>query len=84
MSYEDKPLTGAMFKNGHKQTDKHPDYRGPFTGPNGEEMEIAAWLKTSAKGTKYMSVSVGPKFKKDSAPQDDAPLAGDPLSDVPF
>jgi hypothetical protein len=32
MSYEDKPLTGAMFKNAHKQTDKHPDYRGPFTG----------------------------------------------------
>ncbi len=63
MAYENKPNTGALFKR-DKASESTPDYSGPFYGPDGKEMEIAAWLKTSAKGTKYMSVKVSEKWEK--------------------
>ena len=61
MTYENKPNTGALFKR-DKRSDKAPDYSGPFYGPGGEELEIAAWLKKSKKGETYMSILVSEKF----------------------
>jgi len=55
---------GALFKNDDKETDNHPDYKGTIQ-VNGADYWISAWLKTSAKGVKYMSLSVTPKERKD-------------------
>jgi len=55
---------GALFKNDDKETDNHPDYKGTIQ-VNGADYWISAWLKTSAKGTKYMSLSVTPRERKD-------------------
>jgi len=80
MSY-DNNLTGALFKNDKKETEKHPDYRGQCE-VEGTQYWLSAWLNTSSKGAKYMSL----KFKaKDDAPKQDAPAQDDDLSDqIPF
>ena len=55
--------TGAIFKNDNKKTDNHPDYKGKVN-VNGKEMEIALWMKTSAKGVKFMSASLNEPYLK--------------------
>ena len=59
--------TGAIFKNDNKKADNHPDYKGKVN-VNGKEMEVALWMKTSAKGVKFMSASFSEPFVK-SEPQ---------------
>lgn len=51
---------GALFKNDRKQTEKHPDYTGNLN-VNGTDYWISAWIKTSKKGTTFMSLSVTEK-----------------------
>lgn len=73
MANERKNDTGALFKNDKKESDNHPDYRGPCT-VNGIELEVSAWLKTSKDGkTKYMSLSFKRPFKAKQKETDDAP-----------
>jgi hypothetical protein len=87
MAFEQKDNSGALFKNDDKTPDNnYPDYRGPCM-VNGKELEVSAWLKTSAKGTEFMSLSFKPPFKKTTkvagdndtaprgrtAPDDDSP-----------
>ena len=64
---ETRNNTGAIFKNDNKKADNHPDYKGKVN-VNGKEMEVALWLKTSAKGVKFMSASFSEPFVK-SEPQ---------------
>ena len=64
---ETRNNTGAIFKNDNKKADNHPDYKGKVN-VNGKEMEIALWMKTSAKGVKFMSASFSEPFVK-SEPQ---------------
>ena len=76
---EQKNNTGAIFKNDNKTTDKHPEYKGKVL-VNNKEMEIALWLKTSAKGVKFFSVSLSEPFVKSQ-------LQNKPLeinNDLPF
>lgn len=72
---------GAIFKNDKKGNDKAPDYRGTLTTPKGEEVELALWLKTSEKGTQYLSVSAKEPFKKDNQTQQSNKNKSD---DLPF
>ena len=55
--------TGAIFKNDNKKADNHPDYRGKVN-VNGKDMEVALWMKTSAKGVKFLSASFSEPFVK--------------------
>jgi uncharacterized protein (DUF736 family) len=73
---DNKPNTGALFKNQYKESDNHPDYTGPFTGPNGEDMQIAAWMNKTKDGMQYMSLSVSEKKQKSepAQTQDDLPF----------
>ena len=76
---EQKNNTGAIFKNENKTTDKHPEYKGKVL-VNNKEMEIALWVKTSAKGVKFFSVSLSEPFVKSQ-------LQNKPLeinNDLPF
>jgi len=81
---QEKLGNGVLMKNGYKEEgDKKPEYTGPCTlMVNGmeQEAEIAAWLKTASKdtarlktGDKYFSFQISEKFKKDIAPQNNAP-----------
>lgn len=69
MAYENKPNSGALFKR-EKKHEKAPDYSGPFYGPDGEELEISAWIRKSAKGTTYMSIQVKPKWQPKNSEQE--------------
>ena len=60
---ETRNNTGAIFKNDNKKADNHPDYKGKVN-VNGKDMEVALWLKTSAKGVKFMSASFSEPFVK--------------------
>ena len=60
---ETRNNTGAIFKNENKKAENQPDYKGKVN-VNGKEMEIALWLKTSAKGLKFLSASFSELFIK--------------------
>lgn len=85
MNY-DRTNTGALFKNDKQGNDKRPDYRGKLN-VGGVDYEVAAWLKSSKAGTKYLSLSVQlprervvPESQAVAAPQS-APAFDD---DLPF
>jgi uncharacterized protein (DUF736 family) len=64
MTEYDNTNRGALFRNEDKQADTHADYRGSIN-IGGQEFWLDAWIKTSKKGTKYMSLSVKPKMARD-------------------
>lgn len=54
MAYEHKEGQGSLFKNG-KQNDRQPDYKGTIVIA-GKTYEVAAWERTSQRGTSYLSL----------------------------
>ena len=53
---DQKNNAGALFKNDNKTKETQPDYQGSAI-INGELKQISAWINTSAKGLKYMSLT---------------------------
>lgn len=60
MAYEMKNGSGSLFKNEKKSADTHADYNGSIM-VEGREYWLNAWIKESATGKKYMSLSIKPK-----------------------
>lgn len=91
MAFETKELSGALFKNDKKGNENAPDYKGNCKIA-GQDWEIGAWLKTSPKGTKYMSLSFSEPYKKSVkvAGEDDSgigrrsPASHGDIDDIPF
>jgi hypothetical protein len=54
--YKQKPGSGALFKNDKKTEETHPNYKGTIN-IDGRDYWLSAWLKESAQGVKYMSLS---------------------------
>jgi uncharacterized protein (DUF736 family) len=65
---EAKNNSGAIFKNDKKTKETHPDYKGKVM-VNGKEMEVALWVKESAKGLKYFSASFSEPYVAAEAPR---------------
>ena len=84
MSGYDNNNTGALFKN-DKKTPTHPDYNGTCE-INGVEMWISAWLKRSAAGNTFMSLSFNPKeVQANKSQPSQAPVNNfDEDGDIPF
>ena len=95
MDYDDTNR-GAIFKNDRKEKDTHPDYKGTLNVA-GVEYWVSSWIKTSQKGSKFMSLSVTPKDAQQTpapttytpqAKMQPAPANGggfdDMDSDIPF
>lgn len=88
--YVMKDMSGSLFKNGKKEKETHPDYKGEVM-INGEKLSISAWLKEGKSGVKYMSLSfqapwVKQEEKVESKNRDAAKAAAETEfeSDVPF
>ena len=79
-TFEVKPGSLSLFKNDKKENDAQPDYRGSGKQLDGSEVWVAAWIKTSASGTKYMSLAITAKEQAAPAP---SPKSA-PDSDAPF
>lgn len=60
MAYENKPNSGALFKN-EKTKPTQPDYTGNWTDAAGKEWRLAAWLKDGKAG-KFLSISASEKL----------------------
>ena len=77
----DNTNTGALFKNDKQGNEKWPDYRGSVN-VDGTEYWLNAWLKTSKKGEKFMSLTVKPKDGQ--KPRSESPRGPDGDPDIPF
>ena len=73
MAYQQRDNSGQLFKNGKKEKDTHPDYRGEAL-IDGVAYYMDAWLKTAESGRRWMSFS----FKPKQAPQQQSPAAPKP------
>ena len=49
-----------LFING-KKNDNHPDRRGTGKDEQGNEYEVAGWLKRTKNGDEYVSCKLSPK-----------------------
>lgn len=68
MTY-DNSNSGALFRNEKKQEgDKLPDYRGNAE-VNGQQWDIAGWVKTAKKtGKKFLSIKFSPPYQGSKKP----------------
>lgn len=87
--FQQRNLSGALFKNDKGGNEARPDYRGDIC-INGVNYELAAWIKEGQKG-KYMSLSAKEKeeqpAQRQSPPSRGAPPSRggfDDLDDAPF
>lgn len=58
-NYEMQDGSWVLFKNEDKQKDNQPDYKGKIK-VNGEEQQLAGWIKESKNGKKYISGKFSP------------------------
>lgn len=93
MAYEQKPGQGSLFKNEKKTEEKHPDYKGSLTTPEGVECWVSAWIKRPEGKATYMSLSIQEKdiqpatVVEQSTPATSQPQKAVPISkqnDLPF
>lgn len=67
-NYETKPGQGAIFKNDYKQQSSHPDYRGKGKDLQGNDIEIAMWVKKSKAGKSFFSFQISKPYDKGAKP----------------
>lgn len=70
--FEVKDMTGSLFRNKEKQSDKSPDFTGTVK-INGQLLRVSAWTREAKTGTKYLSMAF-------SEPRDPAQAADKPAS----
>lgn len=58
---------GVLFRNDKGGNEKRPDYTGEIN-VDGKELRLAAWLRESKKGTKFLSLSVSAKDPRPDVP----------------
>ena len=90
MAYEQKPGDVIIFKNEKKgDNERAPDYKGNGKGLDGEDIEIALWLKQGAKG-KFMAGRIKVKGEQQERRPEPGRRASDPggfddmKDDIPF
>lgn len=84
MAYEQRELSGSLFKNDKKEEKTHADYKGSIL-INGVEYWLNAWIKEGKSG-KWMSLAAKPKEKQASRSPEKQPMRepGEDLEENPF
>ena len=62
MAYQQKELSGSLFKNKKREKDTHPNMTGTAL-INGVEYWVSGWTKDGSKG-KWISLAFKPKEEK--------------------
>jgi len=80
----DNTNSGVLFRNDKKQPgDKLPDYTGKLN-INGEDWRLAAWLRESSVGNKFLSLKVSKPQPAAHSQAEQAFQAPAKTEDVPF
>lgn len=80
---ENKENSGVLFRNDKKVAGSNqPDYTGNIT-INGERKRLAAWVKESQAGNKFMSINVSDFTNEQTAPKP-AQQPAQEYDDLPF
>lgn len=82
MTYEKNPdMSGVLFKNEKKQSEKSPDYTGHGIVKN-QQVYISAWVNEAKGGRKYFAL----KFKEKDAnkPRETKSGSGEFDDTIPF
>jgi len=80
MAFEQRELSGSLFRNQYKKNPNQPDHRGSAK-IDGVEFEISAWVKDGKSG-KFFSLAFQ---KKEAQPQQSVKDDGiDFDEDIPF
>lgn len=66
MAYEQRDMSGSLFKNDRRTNDKQPEYNGTIV-VDGVEYWLSAWVKESSRG-RFFSLAVKPKEDRQSKP----------------
>lgn len=84
MAFEQRELSGSLFKNKHKEKETHADYQGTCL-IEGTEYWMNAWIKKGKEGT-YMSFAFKAKDKQEARKPDNQPsrVPGVDDLDIPF
>lgn len=84
ITYITKPGSGQMFKNKFKVAgDKTPDFKGEIVTPDGEKLEIAAWITAPQNGgPNFFSMKCQPEYKKSTETADDVLGTSTPQADT--
>jgi hypothetical protein len=77
----DNSNSDALFKNENKQSEKHADYRGEINAA-GVDYWLDGWVRTSKKGTKFISFKLKPKDDQPNKVKE--PIAKDFNDDLPW
>jgi hypothetical protein len=80
--FQQRELSGALFKNDRKEQANHPDYRGDCL-IDGEQYWVSGWIKEGAKG-KWMSLAFTSKDGGFSKPDKPKPPPSFDDDDIPF
>jgi hypothetical protein len=86
MAFEQKPNTGALFKNEDRtEENQRPHYQGSLN-VRGEEFWLSAYINTSKNGMKCMSLALKPKVepKADTSQQPKKSRSEDFNDSIPF
>ena len=81
MAYEMKDMSGSLFREQEKKSEKSPDYTGKVK-IDGKELRLAGWIKQTKSGDSYLSLALSePRI---SGGQNEAPPAKASHDDIPF
>lgn len=91
MADYDNTNRGVLFRNDKKDSDNHPDYTGKIN-IDGDEKRLAAWLRESKSGNKFLSISIsefqpkaeGSAYNAALASQSPAPAQSAMDDEIPF
>lgn len=87
MSYQQKDMTGSLFRNTRKGKDTHPDATGSCL-IDGVAYWVNAWTKQDKNGNRYQSLSYKrkdqPQTQPVSKPRVARPASADMDDQIPF
>lgn len=74
----------VLFKNNKEGNEKRPDYTGTMTDAAGKEFPIAAWIRESKNGKKFMSGKISEPRDSEGGPQQNSAPAAEYQDEIPF
>lgn len=83
MSYEQRDMTGSLFKNRKKEKDTHPNATGSAT-IDGVAYWVSAWTKKDKNGDAWQSLSFKRKDEEQAPREAPRGAPEDMESDIPF